>query len=72
MRALENPEPQAEQQLPVLAATAAATIAASYGFREVARLARRRLPARVVDTAVAAAGTWVLAEAARRLEKARS
>lgn len=68
MRALEDPESTTDNQLPVLAATAAAAIAASYGFREVARLARGRLPGRLSDAAVAAAGTWLLAEVFRRLE----
>jgi hypothetical protein len=68
LRALEEPETAKEEQLPVVAGTAAATIAASYGFRKVARAGRRMLPARLADTAVAAGGTWALAEVFRRLE----
>ena len=68
MRALEGPEVERDEQMPVVAATAAAVIAASYGFREVARVARGRLPGRIADMAVAAGGTWLLAEVFRRLE----
>lgn len=68
LRALEAPEPKAENQLPVVAGTAAATIAASFAFREVARAARRRLPSRFADAAVAAGATWALAGVFRRLE----
>lgn len=68
LRALEDPETRAEQQLPVVAGTAAAAIAASFGFREIARAARRRLPSKVVDVAVAAGGTWAIAKLAKHLE----
>jgi hypothetical protein len=68
LRALEDAETRTEQQMPVVAGTAAAAIAASYGFRQLARVARRRLPDRVADAAVAAAGTWAVAELFRRLE----
>jgi hypothetical protein len=68
MRALEDPEVGRDEQLPVVAGTAAAAIAASYGFREIARRARVRLPGRLSDAAVAAAGTWLVAEVFRRLE----
>ena len=68
LRALEDAETQSEEQMPVVAGTAAAAIAASYGFRQLARVARRRLPDRVADAAVAAAGTWAVAELFRRLE----
>jgi hypothetical protein len=67
MRALEEPQPGKDAQLPT-AAAAAAAIAASYGLREVARFGRRRLPGRLSDTVVAVAGTWLLAEVFRRLE----
>jgi hypothetical protein len=68
LRALEEPETAKDEQLPVVMGTAAAAIAASYGFREIARAARGKLPARFVDTGVAVAGTWLIAEVFRRLE----
>jgi hypothetical protein len=68
MRTLEEPETRADEQLPVLLGTVAATIAASYGFRRVARSVRGRLPVRLADAAVAASGTWLIAEVFRRLE----
>ena len=67
MRALEEPQPGKDARLPP-AVAAAAAIAASYGFREIARLGRRRLPGKLSDTVVAVAGTWLLAEVFRRLE----
>jgi hypothetical protein len=68
MRALEEPATGRDEQLPALAATAGAALVAGYGFREVVRRTRGRLPARVTDAAVAAAGTWLLGEIFRRLE----
>ena len=68
LRALEQPETRAEEQLPVVLGTAAAAIAASYGFREVARRARGVIPGRAADVAVAVGGTWLIAEIFRRLE----
>jgi hypothetical protein len=68
LRAIEQKQVRTEDQMPVVGATALATIAASYGLREAARYARRWLPRPVADAAVAAAGTWALAELARRLE----
>jgi hypothetical protein len=68
LRALEEPETGKEEQLPVAAGTAAATLAASYGFRALARSLRGRLPRPLADAAVAAGGTWALAEISRRLE----
>jgi hypothetical protein len=68
LRALDAPETDKTKQLPVAAGTAVATIAASYGFRELARSLRGRVPRRVGDAAVAAGGTWLLAEISRRLE----
>jgi hypothetical protein len=67
LRTLEDAEPRGEEQMPIVAGTAAAAIAASYGLRELARRARRVLPDPVADAAVAAAGTWAVAEASRRL-----
>jgi len=68
LRALEDAETRSDEQMPVVAGTAAAAIAASYGFRQLARVARRRLPDSVADAAVAAAGTWAVGELFRRLE----
>ena len=50
------------------AAVAGATLAASFAFRAVARAAGRVLPTPLANAAVAAGGTWVLAEAQRRLQ----
>jgi hypothetical protein len=69
LRALEEPKTDKTTQLPVAAGTAIATIAASYGFRQLAYVLRGRVPGRVGDAAVAAAGTWLLAEISRRLEQ---
>jgi hypothetical protein len=68
LRALEDAEPRREEQMPIVAGTAAAAIVTSYGLRELARHARRRLPGPLADAAVAAAGTWAVAELYRRLE----
>jgi hypothetical protein len=68
LRALEEPETRKDEQVRVVMATAAATIAASYGFRQVARVARRSLPGRSADIAVAVGGTWLIGEVFRRLE----
>jgi hypothetical protein len=68
LRALEEPKTGKDEQLPVVVGTAAAAIAASYGFREIARATRGILPARFADAGVAAAGTWLIAEVFRRLE----
>jgi hypothetical protein len=68
LRALEEPETAKDEQVPVVMGTAAAAIAASYGFRGVARAARGMLPVRFADAAVAVGGTWLIAEVFRRLE----
>jgi hypothetical protein len=65
LRATEHS--QARSEIPP-AALAAATVAASFALRAVARSASRSLPAPLVNAAVAAGGTWVLAELLRRLE----
>jgi hypothetical protein len=65
--ALEPPEKR-PQEVPVAAGVGAVTLAASYGLRKLARAARGRLPAPLADAAVAAAGTWLLSEALRRIE----
>jgi hypothetical protein len=66
LRALD-PQPSAVDARG-LAATAAAIYASGYALRTAARATRGRLPARLVDAAIAAGGTWALVEAARRLE----
>jgi hypothetical protein len=68
LRALDEREVRKEEQLPVVAGTALAAIAASYGFRELARRVRERVPGPLVDVAVAVGGTWLVAELARRLD----
>lgn len=65
--ALEPPEKRREG-FPVAASVGAVTLAGSYGLRAVARAARRRVPAPLADAAVAAAGTWALAQILRRVE----
>ncbi|MFO7571432.1 MAG: hypothetical protein R6W48_02380 [Gaiellaceae bacterium] len=52
---------------PTLAATAAALVGSGFALRAIARSGRRVLPAPMVNAAVAAAGTWALAEALRRI-----
>ena len=67
LRAVED-ESKSEDQLPVVAGTAAATIAASFALRALARQAGRSLPVPLVNVAVAVGGTWALAKLARELE----
>jgi hypothetical protein len=50
------------------AGLAALVYLSGFAFREAARATRGKLPAPLVNAAVAAGGTWVLTEAARRLE----
>ncbi|MBA3376896.1 MAG: hypothetical protein H0U00_13980 [Actinobacteria bacterium] len=50
------------------AAVAGATLAMSFALRAAARAASRSLPAPLVNAAVAAGGTWALAEVLRRLQ----
>jgi hypothetical protein len=68
LRALEEHETRPDEQMPVIAGTAAAVIAASYGLRKLARGGRARMPGPFADVAVAVGGTWLIAEVARRLE----
>ena len=65
LKAAEGSEERAE--LPP-AAVAGATLAASFALRAAARTARRVLPAPLANAAIAAGGTWVLAEALRTLQ----
>lgn len=60
-------EPEARSEIPP-AAVAVATVGASFALRALARTAGRSLPAPLVNAAVAAGGTWALAELLRRLE----
>jgi hypothetical protein len=55
--------------LKAFAPVAAGVVGAGFAFREAARAARRTLPAPLVDAAVAAVGTWAVAEVFRRLEE---
>ena len=66
--AVEGQQKPREHELPVVAGTAAATIATSFALRELARVARRRLPPRLAESLVAAGGTWTLAKLAQTLE----
>jgi hypothetical protein len=56
---------------PELAATAAGLLAGGFALRQAARRARRALPGPLANAAVAAAGTWLLAEALRRIDAQR-
>lgn len=68
LRSLDS-KPAGPGLTPVTAATAGALVASGFAFRAVARSARRVLPDPVANAAVAAAGTWVLAEALRRIDE---
>jgi nicotinamidase-related amidase len=57
------------EELPVVAGAAASAVALSFLLRGVARRARRTFPGPVVDAAVAAGATWMLAEVVRRFER---
>ena len=61
--------PAGPEALKAFAPVAAGVVGAGFVFREAARAARRTLPPPLVDAAVAAVGTWVVAEAFRRLEE---
>jgi hypothetical protein len=61
-------QPQARSEIPP-AAIAAATVAASFALRALARTAGRSLPAPLVNAAVAAGGTWALAKALEVLQE---
>ena len=54
---------------PAAAATAGALVASGFALRAVARSTRRVLPEPVANALVAAAGTWALAQALRRLDQ---
>ena len=65
LKAVEGSKGRAE--LPP-AAVAGATLAASFALRAAARTAGRVLPPSLANAAIAAGGTWALAEALRRLQ----
>jgi hypothetical protein len=70
LRVLENGEPPpGPEGLKAFAPVGVAALGAGLVLRGVARSAKRVLPGPVVDVAVAAAGTWALAEALRRLDR---
>jgi hypothetical protein len=54
-------------ELPLVAGAAASAVALGFLFREAASRARNVLPAPVANAVVAAAATWALATAARRV-----
>ena len=60
--------PAVADELPVVAGGAATVLATGFALRGAARRAGAVLPAPVVNAAVAAAGTWVVARAFRTLE----
>jgi len=65
-----DPPDERPKEGPAAAGLAAASLAASYGFRSLAYAARGRMPRTLAHTVVATAGTWALGEAFRRLEAA--
>ncbi|MBA2643801.1 MAG: hypothetical protein H0U82_12860 [Actinobacteria bacterium] len=67
LRALTN-APAGGDALPVILGISAATLGAGLVFRAAARSAPAALPAPAVGAVVAAAGTWALGQAYRRLE----
>ena len=67
LRQLTADAPTAGTDAKAMAPFAGAVLAAGFVFREGATLAKRVLPAPIVDAGVAAAGTWLLGTAFRRL-----
>jgi hypothetical protein len=65
LRALAGAEPEGVR--PTLVATAGAVALAGFALRAAARSLRRVVPAPIANASVAAAGTWALASAVRRL-----
>jgi hypothetical protein len=65
LRAADHPDAGSEIPAPALAA---ATVAAGFALRALARVAGRSLPAPLVNAAVAAGGTWALAKALETLQ----
>jgi hypothetical protein len=60
--------PAVSDELPVLVGGAAAVVASGFALRSVARSGRAVLPAPLVQAAVAAGGTWVLAKTFQLVE----
>ena len=58
------------EELLVVAGGAVGAMGLSFVLRGIARRAREALPAPIVDAALAAGTTWVLAQAVRRFERA--
>lgn len=69
LRALDSQLPGTSPDPRALAGTAALLYASGFAFRALARAGRGVLPAPLVHAAVAAGGTWALAEGIRRLER---
>jgi hypothetical protein len=67
LRTLDSPATAASDPRAV-AGAAALVFASSFAFRAAARATRGKLPAPLANAAFAAAGTWALAKAARKLE----
>jgi hypothetical protein len=68
LRVLREGPPAPQDGLKSLAPVGAAALGAGLVFRAAATAAKRVLPGPLVDVTVAAVGTWVLAEALRRLD----
>lgn len=60
--------PGRSEPVPVIAGIAAAVVGAGFVFREAARRGGEGLPRPLVNATVAAAGTWLVGEAVRRLD----
>jgi hypothetical protein len=65
-----EPAERRPEEAQLAAGLGAVTLAASFGLRSLGRAGRGRLPGPATDALVAAAGTWALAEAARRIDAA--
>jgi hypothetical protein len=68
LRALDAPS-SAPTDPRVVAGTAGLVLASGFVLRAAARAARTRLPAPLVEAAIAVGGTWALTEAVRRIEE---
>ena len=67
LRALD-PEAAGAVDARAAAGVAALVYASGFAFREAARMTRGKAPAPLANAVIAAAGTWALTEAARRVE----
>lgn len=68
LRALDPHAAALSEDPRALAGVAALVYASGFAFRALARATRGKLPAPLVDAAVAAGGTWALTRAAKKLE----